>query len=211
MNHAIQEFASIFYLGYSSIFSTEEEEDFCYKISNYKELEYDHIFEAIETLGLMHHEKFINPVIEIFKNVETFASKKRFMCFMLSRCMKLSEVPTFFSFLIVCAFVREIMFRIWHDVECFTVAKMASKCLIAVFYRKYVDLFDKEKGFEEFASYCRKLNATVLKPCEEDSETDSLDGFLDLEEFTPPNTDEVVELLWSLKNIDDSDFVLTDS
>ncbi|GBM48819.1 hypothetical protein AVEN_18754-1 [Araneus ventricosus] len=207
MKHAIEEFSSIFAFGHSAKSSTEEG-DLCYEICNCRDLEYDQIFEAVQILGLMHQESFFETIIEVMKKKEIFASKEKFMAFVLSRCMKLSETPTLFNFLVLCSFVDNIVFGICNDDECFRVIKMASKCVTAAFYRRYVDLFDKENGFEGFSKYCEKLNATVLNPCE-DSEPDSEDS-LDLEGFIPPDTDEVIDLLKSFKEIDDSEFLLTD-
>ncbi|KAF8777480.1 hypothetical protein HNY73_014337 [Argiope bruennichi] len=209
MKYEIEDFSSIFCFGHSTISSTEEG-DLCYEISNCKDFAYDQIFDSVQVLGLMHQEYFFETVSEIFRKKEILASKERFMSFVLSRCMKLSEIPTLFNFLVLCTFIDNLISCICNEVECFKVVKMASKCVTAAFRRRYVDLFDKENGFKGFANYCEKLNATVLNPSGHDSETDSEDS-LDLEEFIPPDTDEVINLLRSFKEIDDSDFLLTDS
>ncbi|GBM48818.1 hypothetical protein AVEN_18753-1 [Araneus ventricosus] len=82
---------------------------------------------------------------------------------------------------------------------------MASKCLIAAFYRRYVDLFVKENGFEGLANYCEKLNNILFHSSDEDSETESERTSVNLEGFTPVG---LTDLLQSLKEVDKVDFLL---
>ncbi|CAL1263950.1 unnamed protein product [Larinioides sclopetarius] len=213
MKLTIEQFSAIFCIGYPSISSTEEG-NLCSDIREYRDFEYDDIFDSIEMLRLGYSKEFIDAVAKIFVTdiKDGFASKRKFMCFLLSKCMKLSETPTFFSFLLVCILVQEVLSGMFYfiDVECFTVAKMASKCLIAAFHRKYVDLFDKENGFEGFVNYCAKLNETLFPTSDEDSETESERTSENLEGFTPPDTDGLSDLLHSLKEVDEVNFLLTD-
>lgn len=211
MKLSIEKFSYMFCFGHTTP-SSAESGDLCNDIMFYKDLEYYEIFDSIQMLGCTYSNAFLSAVNKIFIN-HGFASKEKFMCFVLSRSMRVSRSPTFFSFMLVCVLVDTIIQGVSKplDLECFTLAKMASNCLIAIFYRQYVDLFCKENGFEGLTSYCEKLNDWLLNNSSDiDSETESEKSSVDLENLTLPDSDKVIELLQNLKKTDDVDFMLTD-
>ncbi|CAL1263949.1 unnamed protein product [Larinioides sclopetarius] len=210
MKLSIEEFSSILCIGFTA--SSSIEEDLCCEVRQYKDLEYDQIFDSVQMFGLKYSKEFTEVTGKIFMTdvKDGFASKSKFMCFILSRCMKLSETPTFFSFILICIFVHKVISDIFRflEIECFTVAKIASKCLIAAFYRHYADFFDNENGFEGLANYCEKLNETVLYSSDEDSESER--SSVGLEVCTFPNNDEITDIIYSLKEIDGTNSLLSD-
>ncbi|GBM48811.1 hypothetical protein AVEN_18749-1 [Araneus ventricosus] len=211
MKLAIEQFSSILCIGFTAS-SSIEEGDLCCEMRQYKDLEYDQIFDSVQMFGLKYSKEFTEVIGKIFMTdiKDGLASKSKFMCFVLSRCMQFTKTPTFLSFILICIFVHKVVSDIFRflEIECFTVAKMASKCLIAAFYRCYVDLFDKENGFEGLANYCEKLNEIVIDSSDEDSE--SKRSSVSLEVYTFPNNDEIIGMIYSLKEIDGVDILLTD-
>ncbi|GBM94905.1 hypothetical protein AVEN_89823-1 [Araneus ventricosus] len=195
MDCTIEEFSSYLFITYSK--PDDLKEPF---LNFVNEENMYQILTGIESFYHMHPGGFDDIADKVDGKEQIMASKKNFMCFIMSRCLKLSENPTVFHFVLVCTIMCRIILVFFTTDECFKLVEMASKCLTAVFYRQYVDVFKRIDGFNGLSRFCRRLNASLDKPVR------------DLKEQTVRSIikSQITDLIRRIKNVPDSNFSLND-
>ncbi|KAF8787124.1 hypothetical protein HNY73_008752 [Argiope bruennichi] len=81
-----------------------------------------------------------------------------FMKAFLSRCIIISDKPSYLKFLLLCSLIETVAGPIFSTHECFTYAMICCLCLRSVYERCYKDLFDEIQESESLGSYCRSIN-----------------------------------------------------
>ncbi|CAL1281197.1 unnamed protein product [Larinioides sclopetarius] len=188
MAFSIEKFSSALCLAHGTFQGPAELPSQCFELTdNSKD-----VHDVIIKLGKIFKKEFeaISHKMSKREILEDFDS---FMKATLSRCIKLSESPTYFNFILLCSFIKSIVYEIFTVTQCFCFAKVSSLCLIAVYERCYKDFFKEKEKSESLGSYCQKLKTTL---CSEDKNLIPI---------------VVYDLPVSLENDNDENFFLTDS
>ncbi|KAF8787125.1 hypothetical protein HNY73_008753 [Argiope bruennichi] len=162
------------------------------------ELAYDTeaVLGVIDKLSDMF-EKQLNSIAE---NIQD-ASECDFELFMdafLSRCLIISDEPSYLSFLLLCSLIVNTAHPIFIDLQCLTYAMICCLCLRIVYEKCYKDLFDENEESESLDSYCRSIN-----PCFVEEENQIL--------LSVQQQFQISLLLSKAVNMDYNNFMLTNS
>ncbi|GIY54953.1 uncharacterized protein CEXT_582351 [Caerostris extrusa] len=148
-------------------------------------------------------EKEYKIIIEkTFADPEFMFSKTDFLKHIGCRCLKMSEEPSYFNFLLMCGFVGHFTAFCYDNGKCCRVVEVASKCIIAIFNRNFVDFFGREGGLDELINYCDMSNICVLA---EQSKKSMIDMVLPELEFRSS----VLNILKSCEEVDSEDFLVS--
>ncbi|GBM89436.1 hypothetical protein AVEN_261123-1 [Araneus ventricosus] len=164
----------------------------CFELTNNS----SDVLDVIFKLGDIFDNEFQLIMDKTMKG-ETSKSFESFMRATLSKYVKMSEIPTYFHFMLVCSLINAIVFENFVYLRCFTFAKVSSLCLIAVYERCYKDFFNEKEEFETLDSYCKRISPSIL----------SEDGTSEM----PVDHQELISLLSSVENIDYESFDLTEN
>ncbi|GBL76222.1 hypothetical protein AVEN_234490-2 [Araneus ventricosus] len=180
---------------------------FYFKAELSKLIESD-MFESISDCVMHFYIAFdaeYKAIIEkVFENPQFMKSKSRFLIKIGSRCLKMCDDPTFFNFLLMCAFVGRVVSFCYTNGKCYRVVENACKCAVATFKRKFLELFNREGDLNGLRMYSDGLNETVL---------DRQDQYDDLKDILCPDLEGkqlVLRLLENCKDVDSDQYFLTD-
>ncbi|GBL78236.1 hypothetical protein AVEN_42790-1 [Araneus ventricosus] len=98
-------------------------------------------------------------------------SEEKFIEFLKPRCLLLTKDNKCFNFMLVCAFVYEIIHSFSYYNECFHLVKVTSKCLAAILKNRFKKIFETNSDWEELMSFCIKIHDLVY-PSEKIYESD---------------------------------------
>ncbi|KAF8793173.1 hypothetical protein HNY73_004690 [Argiope bruennichi] len=90
--------------------------------------------------------------------------EEQFMEFLKPRCLLMTKDNKCFNFMMVCAFVSEIINSFVFYNKCFHLVKAASRCLEATLKKRFKRIFETESGWEELMSFCIKIHSLVYPP-----------------------------------------------
>ncbi|CAL1284737.1 unnamed protein product [Larinioides sclopetarius] len=88
-------------------------------------------------------------------------SEEKFIEFLKPRCLLLTKENNCFNFMLVCAFVYDIIHSFSHYNKCFHLVKVASKCLAAILNNRYKKIFKTDSDWEKLMSFCIKIHGLV--------------------------------------------------
>ncbi|KAF8778712.1 hypothetical protein HNY73_015409 [Argiope bruennichi] len=154
----IRKFAAIVVIKYSNLLTIQpdsrESLDEFTRDSSYKE-----IFNSIK-LMLKFYKEFIDEIsTDILEERGVLSSKKEYMTYLVTRCLKLSEGdPTFFEFLLVCVYIAKMTEGLFAKYKCCKILKVTADSLEAVYCRKYWVYFKENDDFLGFSRFCEDLN-----------------------------------------------------
>ncbi|KAF8787119.1 hypothetical protein HNY73_008747 [Argiope bruennichi] len=152
---------------------------------------------VIDKLSGLFEDEFFS-IVDVILPVDTFkCSIDSFIKTYLSRYVEMSGNPSYYHFMLLCSLVRTTIIAACPFDNCFTFAKLISWCLITVFNRCYINLFEEHEEYESLGSYCRRINSILFY-----GEDGNLLPDIDLEEIR--------SLLESLRHVDCKNFYLTD-
>ncbi|GIY56680.1 uncharacterized protein CDAR_121821 [Caerostris darwini] len=183
------------------------------KMPKYLKMEHDYLstnlawFEAVNyslQYFLVGYElEYKNAVSEAFKSPAFMMCKRRFTITIGSLCLKLCEDPTFFSFLLTCGFVSNVIAYCFQKTKCYRVFEASCKCMIFIFQRRFFEFFNISGGLEALWSYCDGINTSILQSQHERKVIDVLSTYDNI-------TRDAKSLLNSCKIIDENEkFVLS--
>ncbi|GFY45501.1 hypothetical protein TNIN_347831 [Trichonephila inaurata madagascariensis] len=122
---------------------------------------YDTIRETLENL----HYVFMRSTDEIFlTNTEKIlGSRTTRVSFLLSRCLAICDQPSNISFLVVLAFIYDVIYYWRSQKKCYSIFFDCEFCLCALYKRKFWKVFRTQKDYDELVSFSRKL-LEILEP-----------------------------------------------
>ncbi|GFY07157.1 hypothetical protein TNCV_277041 [Trichonephila clavipes] len=131
---------------------------------------YDTIRETLENL----HYVFVRSTDEIFfSNTEKIlGSRTTRVNFLLSRCLAICDEPSNISFLVVLAFIYDMIFYWRSQRKCYSIFFDSEFCLCALYKRKFWKVFRTQKDYDELVSFSRTL-FEILDPKVKADEFDS--------------------------------------
>ncbi|CAL1276959.1 unnamed protein product [Larinioides sclopetarius] len=121
------------------------------------------VYHIICKLHKLYDAEFDTVQAKIFNNKDYRCSEFHAKV-MLSSCVKLSSTPSYFHFMVVSSLISATVFNLFTKIKakCFTFAKIASQCLMAVYDRCYKNFFEENEESESLDSFCETIWSSFL-------------------------------------------------
>lgn len=132
------------------------------------------------------------------------STDEQLLTYVVPRFLKLCEKPTYFHFMLACAFTTELIHHFARKRKCYRFTGTAYKCLVVAFDRGFDKLFEALGGWGGLVSFCEGHN-TVLSL----ERHESVQNFLI--EASLQSKKEVMSLIAECDDLEDEDLCLTGS
>ncbi|GFQ76459.1 hypothetical protein TNCT_179981 [Trichonephila clavata] len=83
--------------------------------------------------------------------------------FLLSRCKLLCLEPTYSSFLLVSAFLNNLVLRDGENLECFRIMYITEFCFLVLHRRFFWKIFDSKDGYQNLQKFCDEFHDNFTK------------------------------------------------
>ncbi|GFX88878.1 hypothetical protein TNCV_2575851 [Trichonephila clavipes] len=120
-------------------------------------VEFYAIYEVIHLLAMGTFRKKFNEILErrteINANIDMDHAQ-----FLLSRCVLLCREPTYPTFVLVVAFLTNVLILDVDDLECFKVAYITEFCLSVLYRRIFWKIFRSREDYRRLHFFCKQFN-----------------------------------------------------
>ncbi|GFY59511.1 hypothetical protein TNIN_34211 [Trichonephila inaurata madagascariensis] len=126
-------------------------------IHELENVEFYEIYEMINLLAMGVFYKQFNKILERRNEINANIDMDHAQ-FLLSRCVLLCREPTYPTFVLVVAFLSNVLILDVDDLECFKVAYITEFCLSVLYRRIFWKIFRSREDYRRLQFFCIKFN-----------------------------------------------------
>ncbi|GFQ86830.1 hypothetical protein TNCT_512061 [Trichonephila clavata] len=133
--------------------------------TSYSRLPFFHELEDIEFYGISAVTNYIRLCLfrEEFSKILEKRNEKNTYCevkhveFLLSRCVLLCPLPTYPRFVLVVAFLINVIILDVDNIECFRITYLAEYCLNVLYGRMFSKIFRSREDYQCLKNFCHRF------------------------------------------------------